>query len=91
MALLVFVVPLAFATDPGEYVAVALDGRRQRLDGVDDGACLVVRNRGLKSSSLVQFVSESMLALPRRLASAFSGIKDIPPDLLCVLHHRELD
>src|SRR5579884_2150948 len=92
MALLDLVVPLAFATDPRQDVAVALYRGRQRFDRVHDGASLAFRKPGVELQDLrFQVVPEDHVR--PALASSFSylGRNGSPADLGDVLDHRELN
>jgi hypothetical protein len=91
MALFLLVVPLPLAAQPGEHVAVALNGRRDRVKRLDDRADRVRRHPGVECRELRgQIVAEEHRGATATLLLGELGGERRPTDLDGVLHHREL-
>ena len=92
MTLFVLVVPLPLAVQPGEHLAVALDGRRARLNLLDDGADNVVRHPEIEPPKRsFEFVPEQQPGLTAALMYRDFRRERCPADLCRVAHHGELD
>ena len=89
--LLVLVVPLVLAADPAQDIPVALDGRRQRLDGLDDRSRLVGRQPRIEVAQLVLEDGREqhvLASVPEHLG--VDRLDDIPADPMGMGDHGEL-
>ena len=92
VSLLGLVVPLPLAPQPGQHLAVALDGRRERLEVLKHRADGVVRQPGVEPAERALDLASKQQ--PGLAASQDQGIlrrHGRPPDLRRVADHRELD
>ena len=92
VALLGLVVPAAFAAQPRQHFAVALDGRRDRVERLDDRAHRVGRQPRVEFRELrFELVAEQHAGFAAALLLGDLGRERRPADFGGVLHHRELD
>ena len=91
MTLLGLVVPLPFAVQPGEHLAVALDGRWDRFDPLDDGADGGVRHPEIEPPKRsFELTSEHHPGLATALVHRDFRRERNPADLRRVANHGEL-
>lgn len=91
MAFVRLVVPAVLTAQPCQHLAVAFDGRRDRVERLDDRARRVGREPRVEFQQLrFEFVAQQHAGLAAALLLGDLRCERRPADLGGVLHHREL-